>query len=135
MIGETRKGRAGGFPGRSAQSRYAAQLNVKDRVSMNDNLFPTGVFVHETRQNLTLQFNDDGSYIVREGNVVDATGTYSISGNQYTEDTDYLPCKHARTATYTWTFDGRILTFELVGEDNCIERRESLDGVAWMKQG
>lgn len=102
---------------------------------MNDNEFPAGVFVYESRQNLTLQFNDDGSYIVREDNIVDATGTYRINGNQYTEDTDYLPCRHARTATYTWAFDGRRLTFELVGEDNCTERRESLDGVTWIKKG
>ena len=96
--------------------------------------FPTGVLVHETRSNLTIQFNDDGRYVVRVNDLVDATGTYTIRGNQYTEDTDYPPCKNARTATYTWAFDGRNLTFQLVGEDDCTVRRRSLDGVTWVVQ-
>ncbi len=103
-------------------------------MNVEENEFPTGICVHGTRQNLTLQFNDDRSYIVRVNDLVDATGTYAINGNQYTEDTDYLPCRHARTAAYTWTYDGRRLTFQLAGEDNCTERRESLDGVTWIKQ-
>jgi hypothetical protein len=52
----------------------------------------------------------------------------------YTDDTEYLPCKDARLATYSWEFDGKGLTFHLVGEDLCKDRRESLDGVAWIKQ-
>ena len=96
--------------------------------------FPTGVLVHETRPNVTLQFNDDGSYIVRVNGLVDATGTYAIHSRQYTGNTDYLPCKHARTATYTWTFDGKRLTYQLAGGDNCTVRRKSLDGVAWIMQ-
>ena len=54
-------------------------------MNVEENEFPTGIFVHETRQILTLQFNDDGSYIVRVNDLVDATGTYAINGNQYTD--------------------------------------------------
>jgi hypothetical protein len=103
-------------------------------MNVEANEFPTGVFVHETRRDWTLQFNDDGSYAFRVNDLVDATGTYVINGNQYTEDTDYLPCRQTRTATYTWAYDGSRLTFHLAGEDNCAERRGSLDGVTWIKQ-
>ncbi len=34
---------------------------------------------------------------------------------------------------YTWTYNGRRLTNQLAGEDKRTERRESLDGVTWMK--
>ena len=88
-----------------------------------ENPLPTGVFVHETRRDWTLQLNDDGSYVVRGNDRVDAIGTYIIDGDRYTEDTDYLPCRQARTATYTWAYDGRRLTFRLAGEDHCAERR------------
>lgn len=100
--------------------------------STND--FPTGVFAHETRPSWTLQFNDDGSYVFRVDDVVDATGTYTISGDQYTEDTDYLPCRQARTATYRYCHEHGRLVFYLVGEDNCAERRASLDGVTWIRR-
>lgn len=98
------------------------------------NDFPTGVFVHETRPIWTLQFNDDGSYVFRVNDVVDATGTYTINGDQYTEATDYLPCRQARAATYRYSYDHGRLVFYLVGEDNCAERRASLDGVTWLRR-
>ena len=96
--------------------------------------FPTGAFVHETRPDWVLQFHEDGRYTFLAGGEVDATGTYSVEGNLYTEDTDYLPCRDARIASYTWTFDGERLVFRLVGEDGCKERRNSLDGVAWVRR-
>lgn len=100
-----------------------------------ENEFPNGEFVHGSRRNLTFQLYDDGSCIVRVNGLVDAVGTYVINGNQYTEDTDYLPCKHARTAANTWAYDGKRLTFQLASEDDCTERRECLDGVTWIRQG
>ncbi len=101
---------------------------------MEKNGFPMGVFVHEACKDWTLQYNEDGSYIFRVNDQVDAIGTYTIQNNLYTEDTEYLPCNQARTATYTWTYDGQGLTFHLVGEDHCSARKQSLDGVMWVKQ-
>jgi hypothetical protein len=97
-------------------------------------IFPTGKFVHPSNANWTLQYNDDGTYIFLVDDRVDATGTFRTQDNMYTDDTEYLPCKDARLATYSWEFDGKGLTFHLVGEDLCKDRRESLDGVAWIKQ-
>jgi hypothetical protein len=96
--------------------------------------FPTGLFVHEGRKDWTLQYKEDGSYIFYDNDQVDATGTYSIHNNLYTEDTEYPPCSHPRKATYTWAFDGHRLIFHLVGEDDCTARKQSLDGVTWVKQ-
>ena len=101
---------------------------------MDKNGFPTGIFVHETRKDWTLQYYDDGSYIFRVNGQVDAIGTYTIQDNLYTEDTEYLPCSDAPKATYAWTFDGQGLVFHLVGEDLCDARRQSLDGVTWIRQ-
>jgi hypothetical protein len=98
------------------------------------NLFPTGIFVHETRPIWTLQFNADGTYVFRVNGVLDASGTYSIDGDRYTEDTDYLPCRDARIASYTYAYESGRLVFHLVGEDNCAERRASLNGVTWIRQ-
>ena len=96
------------------------------------NVFPTGIFTHPNHTNWKLQFNADGSYLFLVNDQVDATGTYSIQDNLYTEETEFAPCKDARTASYTWEFDGKNLTFHLVGEDQCTDRRESLDGIPWI---
>lgn len=101
---------------------------------MEEDKFPTGVFVHQTEPSWVLQFNDDGTYLFFAHGVVDATGLYSIAGDLYIETTDYVPCRHARTATYRWAFDGRRLAFQLVGEDDCSPRRNSLDGVSWIRR-
>jgi hypothetical protein len=95
--------------------------------------FP-GVFVHEARPIWTLQFNDDGSYVFRVNDVADATGTYTVNGELYTEDTDYAPCSQARVATYRYRCDDGRLVFQLRGEDHCTERRASLDGVTWIRR-
>jgi hypothetical protein len=101
-------------------------------VSLRRDKFPTGVFVHERNESWVLQFNDDGTYLFFVNGVVDATGIYSTAGDLYIETTDYVPCRHARTATYRWAFDGRRLSFQLAGEDDCSPRRNSLDGVSWI---
>jgi hypothetical protein len=96
--------------------------------------FPTGKFVHPLHANWTLQYNDDGTYVFLVDDRVDATGTFRTQVNMYTDDTEYPPCTDARLATYSWEFDGQGLAFHLVGEDLCDDRRESLDGVTWIKQ-
>ncbi len=45
---------------------------------MEKNGFPMGVFVHEACKDWTLQYNEDGSYIFRVNDQVDAIGTYTI---------------------------------------------------------
>jgi len=80
--------------------------------------FPTGIFVHESKKSLTLQFNEDGSY--------------TIDGDQYKEETKYARCKDESTATYKWSYLGTWLTFKLVGDDKCGPRRNDMHGITWM---
>lgn len=96
--------------------------------------FPTGIFMQATKNEMTLQIDEDGSYIVRLNGLVDATGSYTINGNQYTDDTNYGPCRDVRIATYTWTYVGTWLTFEVVGEDECGERNNDMNGMTWIKK-
>jgi hypothetical protein len=112
---------------------YTAEKSIRGDSIMEGISFPLEVFVHEIWKEYTLQYNQDGSFIFRVNDQVDATSFYTIHDNLYTESTEYLPCSQAREATYTWTFVGQRLTFHLIGEDNCIARKQSLDGVTWIK--
>jgi hypothetical protein len=53
---------------------------MEEEMTLTENSFPTGAFVHEGNESWVLQFNDDGSYLSFVKGVVDATGTYSITG-------------------------------------------------------
>jgi hypothetical protein len=107
---------------------------IKEEMRLTQDQFPTGTFVHKTNESWMLQFNDDGTYLFLVNGAVDATGIYSIAGDLYIETTDYAPCRHAKTATYRWAYDGRRLTFQLVGGDDCSPRQSSLDGVSWIRR-
>ena len=96
--------------------------------------FPTGKFVSEPGQTLTFQFNEDGTWGLFLGNseAPAVRGTYSVEGNLFTEETsNYSPCPYP--ATYTWTYDGQNLAFQLFGEDQCGERRSTYDGQTFTK--
>jgi len=60
-------------------------------------------------------------------------GTYAVDGNLYTEtsvsDTD---CPWP--GTYTRTFDGQTLAFQIVGEDKCADRQQTYEAeLPWTK--
>ncbi len=79
--------------------------------------FPTGKFVNEDIHR-AFQFNEDGTwdffYINLE--VPALNGTYSVDGDLYTDtSSNYAPCPDP--ATYTWTYDGDNLTFQLFDDD------------------
>jgi hypothetical protein len=121
-------------PGRSRTQAASPAVPSKEEAKLTEDGFPSGTFVSKTDESWVLQFNDDGTYLFFANGVVDATGIYSITGDLYIETTDYAPCRHAKTATYRWAYDGRRLTFQLVGEDDCSPRRSSLDGVSWIRR-
>jgi hypothetical protein len=96
--------------------------------------FPTGRFVNEVRDNRVFEFFDDGTWSYYEGNLETpaVSGTYEISGNQYTELThDYAGLPQI-PATYFWEFDGSKLTFHLSGEDTLTHRRSCYDGQTYI---
>ena len=81
--------------------------------------FPIGKFVLEDDPE-GFRFNEDGTFDYFFGSLEEPAlqGTYSVDGNRYTEETINFPaCPYP--GTYTWTYDGQNLTFELFGEDEC----------------
>jgi hypothetical protein len=99
-------------------------------------VFPTGTFFHQhAPQNYCIyQFFDDGTFSYywmaisadTSGREPFIRGTYTIKDNLYTETVNSGPdCKWP--GTYTWTFDGKSLAFQLVGEEKCIDRQRTLE--------
>jgi hypothetical protein len=98
--------------------------------------FPTGSFFHEHAGGVfcVFHFSQDGTYayywLAPSRDVSSmrpyATGTYSIDGNLFVEtSTDLAEC--SAPATYTWTYDGQTLTFQVVGEDMCSDRQRTYE--------
>jgi len=92
--------------------------------------FPTGKFVLPDDQSQGINFNKDGTWSGFFGQQIVAEGTYRVKGDLYTEEAGPKACP--TSATYKYSFDGTNLTFELVGEDGCQNRRESFDGVTYV---
>lgn len=87
--------------------------------------FPTGKFVWEGSDLQGVYLNEDKTWSAfYYGENVDE-GTYSVSGNLYTQETSKV-C--TSPATYEWAFDGTNLNFKLQGEDSCDIRKASFDG-------
>ncbi len=98
------------------------------------NGFPTGRLVREDGQR-TFEFDEDGTWRIfyGESSVPAVGGRYGISGNFYTEMThDYSGLKQI-PATYTWTFDGEKLTFELWSIEYIPSRGACMDGFTYIK--
>ena len=108
--------------------------------------FPAGRFFHEHSGGVfcVWQFNEDGTYayfwmtpaVDVNGRTPYIAGTYSIEGNLYTEtsttSTSQYLCESS--ATYAWTFDGKTLTFQVVGEDECPDRQRTYEApLQWTK--
>ena len=96
--------------------------------------FPTGRFVREDGQR-TFEFDEDGTWRIFYGksSVPTVGGRYGISGNYYTEMThDYSELEQI-PATYTWTFDGEKLTFELWSIEYILSREACMDGYTYIE--
>jgi ABC-type oligopeptide transport system substrate-binding subunit len=92
--------------------------------------FPTGKFVLPNSQSEGIYFNKDGTWSGFFGDQTVAEGTYQVKDDLYTEDAGPKACP--TSATYRYTFDGTNLKFELVGEDDCHNRRASFDGITYV---
>ena len=88
------------------------------------NEFPTGTFTH---QNLTVEFMEDGTYKCLEGDEVITEGTYAIQDYEITWLTcRYCEAQNSGPATYRWQLEDGVLSFELIGDDFCGDRRVTL---------
>ena len=92
--------------------------------------FPTGKFVLPDDASQGVNFNKDGTWSGFLGDMTVAEGTYQVKGDLYTEEAGPKACP--TPATYKFSFDGTNLKFDLVGEDDCQNRRESFDGVTYV---
>jgi hypothetical protein len=98
--------------------------------------FPTGSFFHKHANGsfCVFKFNLDGTWAYYwlapsadvSGREPYATGTYRTDGNLFIEaSTDIPGCPSP--VTYTWTYNGRALTFQAVGEDECSDRQRTYE--------
>jgi hypothetical protein len=105
--------------------------------------FPTGIFFHQHTGGpyCVFQFNEDGAFayywmipsLDLSGRKPHETGTYRISNNLYTvTSTDLTWCP--APATYTWTYDGQTLTFQVFGEDACTDRQKTYESPLFYKK-
>lgn len=80
--------------------------------------FPTGRFINEDGVR-AFEFDEDGIWRFFEDNLEHPalSGKYVSNGNLFTEMTHDDPDYPRVPATYTWTYDGQKLTFDLWGED------------------
>lgn len=98
--------------------------------SAADSNFPTGKFILSDSEYEGIYFNKDGTWSGFAFGQETAKGTYHVKGDLYTEESSPDACPTA--ATYKYSFDGTNLKFELVGEDNCQNRRESYNGITYV---
>jgi hypothetical protein len=97
--------------------------------------FPTGKFIKSGASSHGLIFNKDGTFSVFEGGTTLVTGTYTVDGDTYTEESNDAGCTDV-PRTFKYAFDGTSLTFSYVGnpaEDTCGGggRRADFDNVTY----
>ena len=98
--------------------------------------FPLGSFetVHEG-EIWVMDFNTNGSWNAHYGGELFTSGTYSISGERITWDTDSY-CDQGgvpSVATYRWKIRNDSLTFKLEGEELCLSRKIILEDETYQR--
>jgi hypothetical protein len=97
--------------------------------------FPSGKFIKSGASSHGLIFTKEGTFSVFESGTTLVTGTYSIDGDTYTEESNNAGCTDV-PRSFKYTFDGTNLTFSYVGnpaEDTCGGggRRADFDNVTY----
>jgi hypothetical protein len=93
--------------------------------------FPAGRYIREIGGDI-LVYTSDGEFTLDGVN----HGFYTIENNMLTWEKDEI-CDRTgehKEATYKLTLEKDVLTFELVGEDKCLEREAMLVRSNWLKQ-
>lgn len=97
--------------------------------------FPIGTFTMQLGDNRwTMTLNENGSCTLVEDGVFVSTGVYKVTGDQLEWlQNSYCAAKGAERGTYTWSFDGKVLTFKQI-QDGCADRKAWLDNIGWTKK-
>ena len=90
--------------------------------------FPTGIFLHEDSGDVII-FQDNGAFqaTTPEG-LLFISGSYTIDGNKLkVTDSDEKSCEPELPETYTWTFNGSVLSIRAINENACLLRRGEIN--------
>jgi len=82
--------------------------------------FPVGSFITDRDDPIgphMIEYRTDGSYVY-QGHGNTAVGTYAVTGDRVTFKDNYCG---GVLGTYTWSFDGDTLSFEML-DDTCAAR-------------
>jgi len=83
------------------------------------NQFPTGLFEHELIRGFVFEIDKDGTWAYYVNNMLVASGTYSIKGQEFIVITDKVNGSiNPEFATYTWSYHNDILSLRLNGNNN-----------------
>jgi hypothetical protein len=100
----------------------------------NNETFPVGMFAPPVQRTAGIEmvFSADGTYVMSGPQFIPINGTYVLDQDKVVvTDIDGL-CQDI-PGTYSWAFDGQVLTFTAV-EDNCSIRRLDWQAGPWVKQ-
>ena len=97
--------------------------------------FPSGTFTMQLGDNhWTMTLNENGSCVLVEDGVFVSIGVYEVTGDQLEWlQSPYCAAQGAERGTYTWSFDGKVLTFKQV-QDKCADRKAWLGNIQWTKK-
>lgn len=93
----------------------------------SNNGFPTGTYTHNQ---FVTEYREDGTFTMWENDEITTEGTYSVKGDEVTWKDSFCDAENAGSASYKWSADDQGLSFELIGEELCEGRRDSLS-VKW----
>jgi hypothetical protein len=97
--------------------------------------FPTGTFTMQLgNHQWTMLLGENGNCTLVEDDVIVSTGVYKVTGDQleWVKHT-YCAAQGAERGTYTWSFDGKVLTFKPI-QDGCADRKAWLDNIQWTRK-
>ncbi len=98
--------------------------------------FPIGKFIKEGTEEYGLEFYEDGTFRAFNGDMTFVRGTYTVSGNVFTETGNNGGCEP--NVDFNYTFDGSKLTVTYVGnpEDDrtCGGRYADFNNVTYVLQ-
>lgn len=86
--------------------------------------FPTGTFTMQLgNHQWTMLLGENGNCTLVEDGVIVSTGVYKVTGDQLEWlQNSYCAAQGAERGIYTWSFDGKELTFKQI-RDTCADRK------------